>query len=83
MRLFRQSYEQKGVLTDADVGSMMRLSPVTVSGYIREYEKETGGIVPRRGTIHDMGRTLTHKRIICEMIAKVKTGADRGIAQKP
>ena len=66
MRLFRQSYEQKGVLTNADVSSMMRLSPATVSGYIREYEKETGRIVPRRGTIHDMGRTLTHKRIICE-----------------
>jgi len=65
VRLFTQSYEQKGVLTTADVSSMMRLSPEAVSGYIREYEKETGRIVPRRGTIHDMGRTLTHKRIIC------------------
>jgi hypothetical protein len=66
VRLFTQSYEQKGVLTNADVGSMMRLSPVTVSGYIREYEKQSGKIIPRRGTIHDMGRTLTHKRIICQ-----------------
>jgi len=66
VRLFRQSYEQKGVLSNADVGSIMRLSPATVSGNIREYEKQTGQIVPRRGTIHDMGRNLTHKRIICQ-----------------
>jgi len=66
VRLFTQSYEQKGVLTNADVGSMMRLSPGTVAGYIREYEKQSGKIIPRRGTIHDMGRTLTHKRIICQ-----------------
>lgn len=66
VRLFEQSYEQTGVLTNADVGSIMRLSPATISKYIREYEKETGGVVPRRGTIHDMGRSVTHKRIICE-----------------
>lgn len=66
VRLFSQSYEQKGVLTNADVSSIMRLSPLTISKYIREHEQDTGRLVPRRGTIHDMGRTLTHKRIICK-----------------
>jgi predicted transcriptional regulator len=66
VRLFTQSYEQKGVLTHADVASMMRLSPSTVSRYIREVEKDGATVVPRRGTIHDMGPTVTHKRIICE-----------------
>ena len=66
VRLFKQSYEQKGVLTNADAASILRLSMVTISKYIQEYEKETGRIVPRRGTIHDMGRTLTHKKIICQ-----------------
>ena len=28
-------------------------------------EKETGKLVPRRGNVHDIGPTLTHKRIIC------------------
>jgi len=65
VRLFKQSYDQKGVLTLSDVASMMRLCPATVSRYIREYEEERGEVVPRRGTIHDMGRTVTHKRIIC------------------
>jgi hypothetical protein len=68
VRLFRQSYEQKGVLTHADVGAIMRLAPGTVCKYIVEYEKETGAMVPRRGNIHDMGPTLTHKKIICQKV---------------
>jgi len=68
VRLFKQAYEQKGVLTHADVGSIMRLAPGTVSRYIVEYEKVSSKTVPRRGNIHDMGPTLTHKKIICQKI---------------
>lgn len=64
-RLFKEAFQQKAVLTQADVGSMMRLAPSTISRSVREYERKTGEIVPRRGTIHDIGRTVTHKRIIC------------------
>jgi hypothetical protein len=66
VRLFNQAYEQGGVLSGADVGSILRLSPSTISRYVREYEAETEKILPRRGTIHDMGPALTHKRIICK-----------------
>jgi len=65
VRLFNQTYEQGGVMTNADVGAIMRLSPSTISKYVREYEREHEVAVPRRGNIHDMGPTLTHKRIIC------------------
>lgn len=65
VRLFEQAYEQGGVMTGADVASIMRLSPGTVSGYVRQFERDNEKVVPRRGTIHDMGPTLTHKRIIC------------------
>ena len=65
VRLFNQAYEQGGVLTNADVAGIMRLAPGTVSKYVVEFEKETGKLVPRRGNIHDLGPTLTHKRIIC------------------
>jgi hypothetical protein len=40
-------------------------SPNRVAELIRQYEDESGEIVPRRGNVHDMGRTITHKRIIC------------------
>lgn len=65
VRIHNQAYEQGGVMTYADTAAIMRLSPNTVGSYIREYEKETGKIVPRRGNVHDMGPTLTHKKEIC------------------
>jgi DNA-binding CsgD family transcriptional regulator len=65
VRLHNQAYQQNGVLTYADTAAIMRLSPGTVGKYIREYEKEHNIPVPRRGNIHDMGPTLTHKKIIC------------------
>lgn len=65
MRLFKQAKKQGGVLTGVDVASMMRLSPGTIHNYVRQWEKEHQEIIPRRGTIHDMGRSITHKKQIC------------------
>lgn len=65
VRLHQQTYAQGGVFSYADSAALMKLSPHTVGKYIREYEEETGQLVPRRGNIHDLGPTLTHKRIIC------------------
>jgi len=64
-RLFRQAYEQGAVLSLADVSLMIHINYSTLSRLVLEYERETGTVVPRRGTIHDMGRSVTHKRIIC------------------
>ena len=44
---------------------MLGISNTTVSRDIRAYEIETGTQLPRRGTIHDMGRSITHKSAIC------------------
>ena len=65
VRLHQQAYDQGAVFSYGDSAAIMRLSAGTVGTYIREYEKETGNTVPRRGNIHDMGPTLTHKKIIC------------------
>jgi hypothetical protein len=65
VRLFKQAKQQGGVLTGVDVATMMRLSTATISIYVRQWEKEHKEIVPRRGTIHDMGRSITHKKQIC------------------
>jgi len=64
-RLFKQAYKQNGVLTLQDTADIMRLSAATIGKYVRNYERRYNDIIPRRGTIHDMGPTLTHKRIIC------------------
>lgn len=64
VRLCNQAFEQGGCMTNAEVAILLKISPNTVSKYIRQWEEETGIVVPRRGSIHDMGPTLTHKRII-------------------
>ena len=67
-RLFQQAYEQDGVLTNGDVSILLKVSPSTVSHYARNWEAEHGRYLPRRGVIHDIGPTLTHKRQIVRMI---------------
>ncbi len=68
VRLFEQAYQQGGVLTCADVATLLRLDPKSISDYVRNYERETQRTVPRRGTVHDIGPSLTHKRQICYQV---------------
>jgi len=60
-RLFLESYKNGVVLTNEDVGNMVSLSSSTISKYVREIEEAKNIVIPRRGTIHDLGPTLTHK----------------------
>jgi hypothetical protein len=65
VRAANDAYTQGGVLTVTDLALLFNHSASWISQLIRDYEVETGEVVPRRGNIHDMGRTVTHKRIIC------------------
>ncbi len=65
VRLCRQAYAQNAVLSLADVSLLMGVNLNTASQNILAYVSETGESVPRRGTIHDMGPSVTHKAIIC------------------
>jgi len=56
-----EAYEQGGVLTELDLGLLSGLSECYISEALREYETETGKIVPTRGTVHDLGPAVTHK----------------------
>jgi len=67
-RLFTQAYEQGGCLTNVETALLLKMSPSTVSKYTREWESEHDTLLPRRGTIHDMGPTLTHKKEIIERL---------------
>jgi len=68
LRLFEQAKEQGGVLTAVDVASILHLNPATIGQYVRSHERETDTLVPRRGTVHDMGPSVTHKRQICRRV---------------
>jgi hypothetical protein len=65
VRLFRQAYEQGAVLGHADVSLLLNMSISRLSAYVIGHERATGELIPRRGTIHDMGPSVTHMAIIC------------------
>lgn len=67
-RLCNQAYEQGGCMTAAEIAVLLKTSTSTVGKYIAEFESEHEVVLPRRGTIHDMGPTLTHKKIIIEKL---------------
>lgn len=67
-RLCTQAYEQHGCLTAAELSVLLKVSPTTIGKYITKYEEENQVVLPRRGTIHDMGPSMTHKKIIIEKL---------------
>lgn len=65
VRAANDAYAQGGVLACSDLGLLFSHSVATISRLIRRHEAETGEVVPRRGNIHDLGPTVSHKWIIC------------------
>lgn len=59
---------QGGCVTASELAIMFKLSTNTVGTYIAHWEAEHAKLLPRRGTIHDMGPTLTHKKEICRLL---------------
>jgi len=64
-RLSRQAYEQGGLLGNYDLEQLLNVSAPRIGVLLSQHERETGQIIPRRATLHDLGSGLTHKRIIC------------------
>ena len=53
------------MLGHADVSLLLNMHIRKISTCVLSHERETGEVVPRRGTVHDMGRSVSHKAIIC------------------
>ena len=65
LRMFRQAHQQGAVLSYPDVSLLLHLQTSTISRTVLDHERQTKETIPRRGTIHDMGRSISHKAIIC------------------
>jgi hypothetical protein len=63
-RMIREAYQQGAVLSTRDISLLLVTNAVNLSKLRIEYEKEYKTILPHTGVIHDMGTTLTHKRLI-------------------
>ena len=67
VRLFEEAFEQDALLTHSDMAALLRLSTGTVGKQLREYMGREARVVPTRGIIHEMGPSVTHKRIIIRL----------------
>ena len=65
LRLCRQAYQQGGLLSNCDLAELLATRDERISQVVCNYERQHRTIVPRRATLHDVGRGMTHKRIIC------------------
>ena len=63
-RILKEASSQNGVLSQSDVSELLGVSAGTIGKDIREYQDENNVILPYRGTIHDIGPSLTHKKVI-------------------
>jgi hypothetical protein len=61
-RMLKEAKSQGGVLGLHDVAVLLGISQSQVTRAVDDYHKEhPGEVLPYRGTIHDMGKTVTHK----------------------
>ena len=67
VRLFNEAYEQGALLSNADVAVMLGACTDTISVQGREYMDREKKVLPTRGTVHDLGTAVTHKRIIIKL----------------
>lgn len=60
-RLLDQALAQGGVLAQSDLAAITLQQRRNVAKDIKRYQKENGRILPYRGSVQDVGSTLTHK----------------------
>lgn len=66
-RIAEEAYSQGALLTQADIAAIFCISQPKVSQLVRGYQKDMGKVIPLRGLVHDIGRSITHKVKIIEM----------------
>jgi len=69
-RLINEAKQQGEVLSLADLSAIMLLALNTLSKHTRDYQKDTGKLLPTAGNVLDIGRGITHKRETAELYAK-------------
>jgi hypothetical protein len=65
IRLCEQAHQQGGLLSNCDLAELLSTDDSRIGKLLAEHERTSNTVVPRRATLHDVGRGLTHKRIIC------------------
>lgn len=67
VRLVKVAAEQGGLLTIAELSAILNRSYEATRGYIRQWEDETGELLPLKGYRMDQGSSPTHKKEIVRL----------------
>jgi hypothetical protein len=65
-RIMKEAYQQGGILSTRDVGLILTAGDGSISHARIQYETENQTALPHPGVLHDMGSTITHKRMIVQ-----------------
>jgi hypothetical protein len=65
-RLLKEAYAQGAVLSNMDLEALLCAQPGRIQRLVKQINDDEGPL-PTRGTIHDLGRTLTHKKQIINL----------------
>ena len=67
VRLCQQAHAQGGLLSQVDLGLLMTQSNSAISQAMRAQFRASPNakLLPSRGSLHDLGQTVSHKRSIC------------------
>jgi hypothetical protein len=67
-RLLKQALAQGGVLAQSDLAAISLRHHRTIHEDIQYVQRETGCLLPYRGSVQDIGATLTHKVQVARML---------------
>ncbi|MCD6317756.1 DUF1670 domain-containing protein [Candidatus Aerophobetes bacterium] len=70
VRIIKASFKQGGLLSIAEVATIMNCSLQSAWKKLNQYQMEKGEILPLKGTILDQGSSPTHKGIIIHLYEK-------------
>jgi len=66
-RITTEAWQQNAVLTASDLEWLLGISSAMLRSLLEAYQEKFGVVLPTAGTVLDMGRTLTHKKLVIEM----------------
>lgn len=66
-RIASEAYSQGALLAQADIALIFNITQSRVSKLVIEYQNQTEKMLPLRGVVQDIGRSITHKVKIIKM----------------
>ena len=70
VRVIKAAFRQGGLLSIAEVATIMDRGLTTTQRKLSEYQREKGEVLPLKGNILDQGSSPTHKRIVIQLYEK-------------